>query len=180
VATTRVDAEDNIFLVGMFTDSVLNIGNYQLYNNGDGNLLLVKLNSSGKVLWARSAEGKTSGGARNFCVDSEGNPIVTGTFRSTWTIGNYTLTKDTTSVTSKNEERTEDMYIAAFSKNGDALWAKCSGGKGRNAGRSCVADKNGNIYWTGSFDVNKLSLGKLTLTNSGDSDVFIIRLSKNH
>lgn len=181
VATSRVDGEGNIFLIGMYSDSVLSIGNIILHNNGEGNLLIAKLNSEGKVLWAKSAGGKSFAGVRNFCIDSKGNAIITGTFNSPiWTLGNTTLTKDTTSLTSKKENRTEDMFIASYSKNGEVLWAKCAGGKGRNAGRSCVADKKGNIYWTGSFDVNKLVIGSLTLTNSGDSDIFIIKLSQNH
>jgi hypothetical protein len=179
IATSRIDGEGNIFLAGMYSDSVLSIGNIRLYNNGEGNLLIAKLNPEGKVLWAKSAGGKGFAAVRNFCMDSKGNAIITGTFNSPiWTLGNTTLTKDTTSLTSKNEERTEDMYIASYSKNGDVLWAICAGGKGRNAGRSCVADKEGNIYWTGSFDVNKLVIGSLTLTNSGDSDIFIIKLSQ--
>ena len=178
VATSRVDGDGNIFLAGAFADSVLSIGSTKLYNKGDGNLLIAKLNPEGKVLWAKSAGGEGFVGVRNFCIDPKGNAIITGTFNSPiWTLGNTTLTKDTTSFTTKHEKRTEDMFIASYSKNGDVLWAKCAGGKGRNAGRSCVADKNGNIYWTGSFDVNKLTLGSLTLTNSGDSDIFIIKLS---
>ncbi len=181
VATSRLDGEGNIFLAGMYTDSVLSIGNIQHYNNGDGNLLITKLNSEGKVLWSKSAGGKGFVGVRNFCIDLKGNAIITGTFSSpSWKLGNTTLTKDTSSITSKKEERTEDMFIASYSKDGEVLWAKCAGGKGRNAGRSCTTDKTGNIYWTGSFDVNKLIINPLTLMNSGDSDIFIIKLSPNN
>jgi hypothetical protein len=178
VATSRVDKEGNIFLAGLFDDSLLTIGNETLYNKGDADILVVKLNPKGKVIWARSAGGKEMEGIRNFCLDAKGNAIVTGSFVSQdWKLGDQTLAKNNTTVTNKKEERTEDMFIAAYSKNGDVLWAKYAGGMGRNAGRSCVSDKHGNIYLTGSFDARELKLGSLTLTNSGDCDVFIVKLS---
>ena len=181
VATSRVDGEGNIFLAGIFGDSIISYENILLYNHGNGNLFIAKLNPKGKVLWAKNAGGKSSDAVRNFCIDGNGNAIITGTFRSPlWTLGKTTLTKDTISSTTKNEKRTEDMFIATYSKDGEVLWVKYAGGQGRNAGRSCVTDKEGNIYWTGSFDVTKLILGSLSLTNSGDSDVFIIKLSQNH
>lgn len=178
VATTRVDGEGNIILGGMFTDSILKIGNTTLYNKGKvylnnyllNNILLVKLNPDGKEVWANSANGNSSVGIRNFCVDKKGNIIVTGAFTGdTLIIGNNVLTNI--------DRETEDIFIAAYSPEGKVLWAKSAGGVGRNVGRSCVADNKGNIYLTGSFDVNKLAIGPLILTNSGDSDVFIVKLS---
>ncbi len=180
VATSRVDDGGNIFLAGIFGDSLINYGKTLLFNQGEGDLFISKLNPEGEVLWAKSAGGQGFEGVRNFCLDFKGNAIITGTFNTpSWTIGNTLLTKDTTSLSTKNENRAEDMFIAAYSRDGEVLWAKCLGGQGRNAGRSCVADKKGNIYWTGSFDVAKLVFSPLTLTNSGDSDVFIIKLSQN-
>lgn len=182
IATSRVDGDDNIILAGAFTDTILKIGNATLYNKGKidpnntlfpikSNILLVKFDPYGKVIWANSANGNSSAGIRNFCVDKNGSIITTGSFiGDTLIIGNYILTNI--------ERETEDIFITGYSPEGKVLWAKSAGGSGRNVGRSSVTDKKGNIYVTGSFDSKTLKLGSLTLSNSGDSDIFIIKLSQ--
>ncbi len=179
VVNTKLDYNNNIFLAGMFFDSTIVFENTILQNQGVADLFVAKLNSHGKLIWVNSAGGNSADGIRNFCIDSKGNTIITGSFNSTTLpFGRTILHKDTTNITLKKEERTEDIFIASYSKDGKVLWAKSAGGKGRNAGRSCSCGKNDNIYCTGSFDVSNLKLGKIILNNSGDSDLFILKLSK--
>lgn len=175
----KIDDDGNWIFAGAFGDSLLTLGDKQFLNHGEADIFIAKFTPNAEMLWAKTSGGTDVDLIRNFCLDAQGNIIVTGTYNSpTWQLDNYTLTKDTINVSSKVDKRTtEDMFIASFSPYGEIKWAHHSGGKSRNAGRHCTTDSNNNIYVTGSFDVNEFKLGKTTLKNAGDSDLFIAKLS---
>ncbi|MBK9425504.1 MAG: hypothetical protein IPN54_15450 [Bacteroidetes bacterium] len=61
----------------------------------------------------------------------------------------------------------------------DWLWAKGTGGTNYNSGTDVCEDSFGNVYMSGNFQSLTLTLGATTLTNSGLSDIFIVKYDAN-
>jgi hypothetical protein len=160
----------DILFSGVFCDSLITMGRDTLINKGGCDIFITKLNGRGEVLWARRAGGAAMDGVRNFCVDKKGNSILTGSFNSP------VLAFDAIEVKSIGEF--ENIFIAAYSPEGKALWARSAGGKGRNAGRACISDKHGNVYFTGSFEEPSLAFDNMILKNAGGADIFVVKLSQ--
>ncbi len=167
--TIATDAGSNILFSGVFCDSLIVMGGIQLISHGGCDVFLAKLDSEGNIQWAKNAGGEGMDGVRNFCVDKKGNIIVTGSFNSPF------MVLDDVKIKSTGEK--ENIFIAFFSSNGQAQWAKSAGGSGRNAGRSCDCNSNGNVYITGSFEEPSLVLEKTTPKNAGNADVFIVKIA---
>lgn len=74
---TSFDSDDkgNSYLCGNFDGSIVINGTN--INDTDGHILLMKLNRSGNVVWAKG-EGKTTGGARSIVARDDGSCYVTG------------------------------------------------------------------------------------------------------
>jgi hypothetical protein len=57
----------------------------------------------------------------------------------------------------------------------NVVWAKGAGGSGIDGGTGIAADSSGNSYVTGYFS-NSITFGSDTLTSSGSSDIFVVKL----
>jgi hypothetical protein len=89
------DASGNVFVTGTFSSQNITFGSYTLTKTGAGystDIFLVKYDSQGNVLWAKSAGGTSDDSGESVCVDTNGNVFVTGYFKSsTITFGSYIL-----------------------------------------------------------------------------------------
>ncbi len=110
VTTVTTDDSGNIIAAGIFNDTTATIGSTTLTNVGIGStsdLVVVKYDSTGNVLWAKSAGGLYNDQPNFITVNASGNIIVTGVFYSpTITIGSTTLTNANSIGTSY------DLFIA--------------------------------------------------------------------
>lgn len=59
---------------------------------------------------------------------------------------------------------------------GEQSWAVAAGGTGYNYGRDVAVDSSGNSTVTGNFAIT-LDVGEVSLSSSGDSDIFVARVS---
>jgi len=134
------DPHGNVFVAGNFASDSISFGSITLVHPG---FFIVKYDSSGTVLWAKDANGIAYFGAGNcIATDTIGNVCVTGTFLSSLTFGNTTL----------SNTGAPDIFIAKYDSSGNALWANRTTS---NATDTChsggiTTDKYGNIYITGS------------------------------
>src|ERR1035437_8289200 len=111
-------------------------------------------------LWAKRAGGADFDLCRSISADVGGNVFVTGYFNSpAIAFGSTTLT---------NFGNT-NAFIAKYGANGNALWAKGTGGTGVETGRSVSTDTGGNVFVTGGF-TSSITLGSTTLINNGNAD----------
>jgi hypothetical protein len=91
---------------------------------------------------------------------------VTGVFHSpTITFGSYTLTN----------AGQDDIYLAKYKADGNVLWAKSVGETGYDWANSVVVDISGNPYITGGFNSSTITFGSYTLTNTGNTDMFLAK-----
>ncbi|HLG33523.1 MAG TPA: SBBP repeat-containing protein [Bacteroidia bacterium] len=168
--SVALDGSGNIFVTGYFYSAAITFGTITLTSPGTGysDMFVVKYNSAGNVLWAKSAGGIDS--EVSFCAsaDSNGNVFVTGYFISPSVVfGTITL--------NNTGYPYSDIFIAKYDSAGNVLWAKSAGGVFPDAGYGVAADGNGNVFLTGNFTSASVTFGTTTLTATGGSNFFITK-----
>ncbi len=164
------DANGNILVTGGFTSSTITFGITTLSNAdtslGGADIFIVKYDTNGNVLWAKSAGGNYSEFGTSVATDANGNVLVTGFFSSdTITFGIDTLTN----------AGANDIFVVKYNASGNMLWAKSAGGiEAENSG-TIATDINANVLLTGSFFSQTITFGTITLTNVGGFDIFIVK-----
>lgn len=173
IASCEADTFGNVYLAGMFFSKTISTENTTLTNNGLINTFIAKYDQDGKLLWMKSAGGNNGDapatGAREFYLDENGNAFCTGSNWSEFKFAGSSI---------KPVAGSEDIFLLKYDKDGNEVWGIDYGGTGRNAGRGITTNKNGNIFLTGSFDEKALKIDNHTLTNTGDSDIFIVKFTE--
>ncbi len=164
------DASGNVYGTGYFSSPAITFGSTTLTNAGIQNMYLVKYDSEGNVLWAKSAGGTDHDIAHSVAVDVSKNSYMTGYFESpTIDFGSTTLTNSGNG----------DMFLAMFDTNGNVLWAKSTGGTNFDEGNAVATDISGNIYSAGYYSSTDIAFGATTLFNAGNGDMFCAKLESS-
>jgi len=169
VGGISIDKHGNCYATGYFAGTSVVFGSTTLTNAGVDNIYLVKYNSTGNVLWAKSAGGSANDVAYSIAVDTLCNAYITGAFNST------TLNIGSTALSNVGSA---DIFVAKYDSAGNPLWAKRAGGTYPEEANSITIDANGNSYITGYFGSPSISFGSVVLTNAsstGTEDVFVTK-----
>jgi hypothetical protein len=170
-----VDASGNIYMAGYFNSPTINFGTSTLTNVGGNDVFLVKYNSSGSVLWARSGGGNGHDAATSVAVDNSGNVYITGYYKSA-EIGFGTDTLTNTDFTTNN---TSDFFLVKYDPNGTVLLAKDGGGLNSEVSCSVAVSTSGDVFITGYFNSYSMLIGTTTITNANTSnytnDIFLVK-----
>ncbi len=135
------DNSGNLYLSGWFDYSTLVFGATTLTKTGNLDLFIAKMDSNGNFIWAKNAVGTGDGEARKIGIDNQNNLYLGGDFTSpTLIFGSYTLTN--TNVNWYDD----DLFIAKYDNNGNALWAKNEDGSSLKA---MGVDAAGNLFVSG-------------------------------
>jgi hypothetical protein len=170
------DAYGNCYTTGEFASAVSMFGSYSLVNTAVWtNVFVAKYDTSGNVLWAKSAGGTSYGeGSINYTsgtgigTDAGGNSYVTGGFYSkTMKFGNITLTN------TDEQYNFDKFFIVKYDPDGNVLWAQCPQSTGWSAGEAISTDAYGNSYVTGGF-YDTLILANDTLINSAGGEAIFV------
>lgn len=169
----EMDESGYVYLTGHFSSFQLTFGSSTLTNGGGDDIYVAKYDADGNALWAQKAGGITYDYGYDVSVDGNGQVFLTGNFQSpVISFGSITLINSTTYA---------DMYVVKYSADGDPQWAINGAGSDYTFGRGCGADPSGNIYVTGLFGNETLTLGSITLTTfAGYSDMFIGRYGNSN
>ena len=168
--SVAVDGNGNIFVTGYFYSATIVFGTVTLNNPGAGyaDMFIVKYNSGGTVLWAKSAGGIDSDISYCVATDGNGNVYATGYFISpSITFGTITLNNP--------GYPASEIFIVKYNASGTVLWAKSTGGVYADAGSGVAVDGSGNVFLTGNFTSSTVTFGTTTLTSSGGSNIFITK-----
>jgi hypothetical protein len=168
-ACITTDLSGNIYVAGNFNSPFFVLGYDTLTNIGSFDVFIVKYDSQGNKLWAKSVGGTTSEDCNSIVTDFFGNVYVTGRFSSS------TIAFDT--IVLNNNGGSNDVFIAKYDLSGNILWAKSFGGNKNDYGKSITVDKGGNIYVTGDFFSDSINIDNRVLYNfdSSTSDFFVAK-----
>jgi hypothetical protein len=164
------DASGNVYMTGTFYSPSINFGTNTLTNtDSTGNtcdIYIMKYDSSGNVLWAKSAGVPGWDYVESIAKDFSGNVYITGEF------GNTPITFGTITLTNAGSK---DIFIVKYDGSGNVTWAKRAGGTAWDEGNGIFIDTTGNILLTGYFESSTISFGTTILSNQGSSDIFIAK-----
>ncbi|MEO8148619.1 MAG: SBBP repeat-containing protein [Bacteroidia bacterium] len=171
-----VDDSGYVYTIGTFEGTVdfdPGPGTFNLTSAGILDFFILKLDSAGNFVWAKSIGGTGTDAAYGVTVDASGNIYVTGRFNGQVDFdpgaGIYNLTS----------AGYMDVFVLNLRNTGDFNWAKSMGGTGDDEAFSVHLDNFGNVYITGYFegtaDFNP-DAGIFNLTSNGGIDAFVCKL----
>jgi len=171
-----VDGQGNSFAVGAFNYpgpplGGARFGDVTINANGLDDLFVLKLDPSGKLLWAVAGGGPGGDFALSAAVASDGGVIVGGSFYAKMSFGGIELIGRGDS----------DFYVARLSPQGRVIWITAGGGAGHDGARDVAVEpprsdsRAQSIFFTASFS-GQIKLGEQILTSRGDVDSFVARL----
>jgi hypothetical protein len=135
----QADGAGNCFVTGEFNSSST-FGTLTISSQGNFDVFVAKLNSSGNWEWAKSAGGAgddRAGIGKSISVDPFGNSYITGYVNSTAHFGTHIVT-----VLGQT-----DAFIAKCDPQGNFKWVQKSGGLNNNeTGNSIATNRLGESY----------------------------------
>ena len=131
--------------------SVIVVGDCRSYGKGRDDVLAVKLNRSGKMLWKKTFGKKRRDIAYAVTRTTDGNFVAVGETRS------FSETGDT------------DVYVIKFDTKGNLIWEKTFGGKMKDFAKDVVPTGDGGVLIAGSSE----SFGDTYL------DAYVLKVDKN-
>jgi hypothetical protein len=168
------DEKGNVYLVGDVYAWPLYIGDDTLIstNGGNANMFLIELDSLGNIRWTKQFGGIGPDIAGDLHYDRHGGLYLTGFFQSpSFIFGGNTINNHSSAGNS------DDAFLLKFDTLANELWGKSIGGAATwERGKSVTTDLSGNVYVTGGFWSNSITIGSITLTNSGVNtpEIFLV------
>lgn len=171
-----LDSAGNYYLTGSFSGTNA-FGNTNLVSRGPSNVLLLKYDPTGNLLWAQSAGGSDRDGGADIGLDATNNVYLLANIRST----NAAFGSFVFSVYGTNT--CQNLVVAKYDPAGNVIWARQCGGTRIDAGTGIAVDKTGYCYITGNASSTNLFFGSITLTNNYNplpmTAVFVARLNRS-
>jgi hypothetical protein len=147
-----IDADGNFYWSGTLAhnlnvepEAVWTFGESTLISRGRGDAALIKMDSSGKLIWGKAFGGSAPDYAHHCGVDSKGNVILTGSLTPPFTLEGETIGEVS------GEERSS-MFVAKYSPEGKLLWFKRTLGQGIAHGGWVTIDAQDNIVVLGRVE----------------------------
>ncbi len=171
VAMICADANSNVYVTGHFLGN-LSFNTDTLPNSTGAiqDVFIARYNAQGQPIWAKSARGYAD--ANGISADENGNVFVVGTFyNDSITFGNQVLLNPNAGVQNSN------IFLAKYDTTGNLIWAKNLGGINNDIATGISTDVTGNVYVTGSFIGDSLTLGNITLQHLAANDGFVAKFN---
>jgi hypothetical protein len=173
-----VDASGNVYLTG-YTQSgtyPTATGAYDIQINGDDDLFVTKLNSSGTaLLYSTYIGGSNRDDGWGIAIDGSGNACLTG----------ETVSTDfptTTGAYDRSHNGSSDIFVTKLNSSGTALlYSTFIGGANADVGRGIAVDGSGNAYVGGetSSTTFPATAGAYDASFNGITDAFIAKLNSS-
>ena len=175
-AETRSDIGDaitidpqnqNIFITGDFYEEINIPGGGTLTPDSDGSMFVLKYDIGGNFVWSNKIDDLSFNDA-DLTADYAGNVILSNPFSSTIEIGGETYTS----------QGDDDIITVKFDPDGNISWAVQAGGEYVEYMGITSVDENDNIYFTGEFISQNVSVGDSSLTlNEGDGNILFAKMN---
>ncbi|MFZ8805158.1 MAG: hypothetical protein ACO2PO_19590 [Candidatus Calescibacterium sp.] len=140
-ASSIIQSSDGGYVVAGGTDS---------FGAGYSDMYIVKLDSSGNVIWTKTIGGSSDDGARSIIQSSDGGYVVAG-FTESFGAGGY------------------DMYVVKLNSSGNVQWTKTIGGSSGDGALSIIQSSDGGYVVAG-----------LTYSfGAGGWDFYVVKMDAN-
>lgn len=176
--SVSLDGSGNIYCLGSFAGTVDfdpdSSALYSLISKGQFDIFILKLNQTGKFLWAKKIGGNENDWGKSICLDPFGFICIAGEFGGTVDFDPGIGENNLTSVADNS------IFISKLDSLGNFVWAKKLDGTHWEEVYSIALDGSGNIYTTGEFyQTVDFDPGKeiFNLTSNSGSDIFISKLN---
>jgi hypothetical protein len=203
-----LDTSGNIYISGQYNSISLTVNSFQnivagsvnvskygdLSLNGNNDIFLAKYNSSGQVQWVTRIDGSANETAPIISSDLNGNIYITGQYGSnSVTINDVSGVSGTTINVSKygdlSNNSSDDIFLAKYNSSGNVQWVTNIGGSSSEAVPFIATDSSNNIYITGQYASNPLTINDTSgvsgttinvskygdLSNNGFTDIFLVK-----
>jgi len=125
--------------------------------------------------WAHNFGGQFNDYCTGSTTDSDGNIVVTGSFKSSsFDMGSFTLTN--------TSPANYDFFVAKISPDGNTIWAVSAGSDNSDLATEVAVSSDGSTFIGGHFMSSMLIIGSDTLVNSslaGMPDLFVAKLDSD-
>ena len=159
-----VSTDGSIYVAATVKGS-FSIGSFPIISTGfDGNIALVKYNSTKSVEWVEQIGGIFDESATSLEVDVNNDILLSGTFIGTFSHQNSFFASN----------GLEDAMLLKFDRNKNLLWKSNFGGVNFDKIRSIFTDNTASVYIAG-FVERLTSIGNSELINYGSKDVLIAK-----
>jgi hypothetical protein len=174
--SVATDNFGNVFITGESWSPMLIFGMDTLTRTGTTFLYIVKYDSLGNVIFAKTANvSPLANGAysNSISADISGNSYITGTFVGGGAQTGVSISFDTITLI----DSTNVFFITKYNPLGIALWAKkaIEPVLGNSSGISITATNSEKIYVTGNFNGTSISFDTFSITNIGTTNVFLTK-----
>ncbi len=146
--STALDSEGNLYIAGVFDGTVdfdPGEGTFNLTSSTNTDVFILKLDSNGNFVWAKSIGGPSMDKGNSIIIDIHDNVYITGSF------GDTVDFDPGDSIFNIATNGWSDIFILKLDNNGDFIWAKSVGGMSHDKGLSIDTDVSGNLYLTGTL-----------------------------
>jgi hypothetical protein len=145
-----LDAGGNVYVTGLFqhamdVDPDQNAVTTLTGMNG-WDVFVVKLDTNGQLVWARSIAGWADEYVTAIAVDASGAVTITGTFSFTMDFDSDPASSFVMTPIGDN-----DVFVLKLGPDGRFLWARRVGGLGYDIGTGVAFGPDGSVYTTGYF-----------------------------
>jgi hypothetical protein len=177
-----VDVAGNVYAAGEFTgtaDLDPGPGSFNATSAGGLDIFLIKLNTSGNFVWAKTFGGSSPDDPTNVVVAPSGNIYLTGIYSS----ANVDFDPGP-GVFNLPFNGWVDIFYMKLDANGNFVWCKGIGGAEYDSPESLVLDASENLYMGGRFRVTTdfdPGPGTFTMSSlgSGADDGYMMRADMN-
>lgn len=174
-----IDASNNIYLTGEYdgtTDFDPNSGVTNLISNGLLDLFVLKLDSNGNYIFAKSIGGSGNDLGYSIKLSMNGDICISGEFTNTVDFD------PNTGVSNLTSNGQIDGFLLKLTNTGTFQWVNKIGGTGNDNSYSISLDQNDNIFTTGylngSVDFDGSS-AQYILNSNGMKDAFLAAYSSS-
>ena len=171
--SVAVDSLGNVFVAGYYNGD-LNVGGIILPDYSGSDFFVVKYNSSGNVVWAKSNNNSAANSndyAKSVAVDLNGNVYVAGSYDGDLNVGGTILPNYSGS----------DLFVVKYDSSGNVVWVKSnnnSAANGNDSAYSVAVDLSGNVYVTGQYE-GDLNFSGTVLPNYTSGDFFVVKYNSS-
>ncbi len=173
------DSQNNILISGNFSgsqDCDPGTNSFNIISNGLSDIFLVKLNSSGNFVFAKSFGGSGNEECNSLKLNLSGNLLMSGRFN-----GNSDFDPGI-GVTNLTSNGGYDGYTLCLNGNSDFMWVNQIGGVSDDNCQKLDIDGNNNVFVSGYFQNNvdfDPSNSSNNLSSNGMKDIFLVSYAGN-